>query len=114
VMISPCCGYLCHTAAVRCYGDSWDCPKCSESRVAEAMHTPDPRICAICTRRSQLKVAQNQSLYLRDSEGRVLLYGFCRSHFRAWARTKHGYLSLAFVTANNANKQANGLVLNPS
>lgn len=114
VMISPCCGYLCHTAAVRCYGDSWDCPKCAETRVAEATNTPDPRICAICTRRSQLKVAQSQSLYLRDAEGRVLLYGFCRSHFRTWARTKHGFLTLAFLTANIANKNANGLVLTPT
>jgi hypothetical protein len=55
-----------------------------------------------------------QTVLLRDAHGRVLTYGFCRSHMRTWARTQSGYLDKEFVSRNMMNRRGDGLVLNPT
>jgi hypothetical protein len=114
IMISPCCGHLCATSSMRVVPTGLDCPACTTARREEADATPDPRICAHCGKRSQLRQAMEQTVLLRDSQGRVIKYGFCRSHFRSWARTQSGYLSFQFVSLNMTNRSGNGLVRNPT
>lgn len=114
VMVSPCCGHLCATSAIRVTPTGMDCPACATSRREAAEKTPDPRICAHCSKRSQLRQAMDHTVLLRDELGRVQCFGFCKSHFRQWARTQSGYLDLDFVSKNIGNRSGNGLVLNPT
>ena len=112
--ISPCCGYVCATAALRVSATGMDCPACVSERAEAADPTPDPRVCAHCSKVSQLKHAMSQTVLLRDEHGRVKRFGFCKSHLRGWARTQSGYLTLDFVSRNMLNRSGNGLVLNPT
>ena len=114
ITISPCCGFLCATSGIRLTPTGWDCPNCAASKRAIAEEAPDPRICAHCSRRSQLKQALTQTAMLRDARGRVQTYGFCRSHYRSWARTKTGYMTLDYVSKNILNRTGAGLVINPT
>lgn len=114
LLISPCCGYLCEASALRVTPSGFDCPGCATKKKQEEEGAPDPRICAHCSKRSQLKMAVQQQVLLRDPEGRVKSYGFCRGHLRQWARVKSGYLTLDFVSRNMVNKTGAGLVLDPN
>lgn len=114
VVVSPCCGYACASSSIRVTPTGFDCPACCVARKEEAEGAPDPRICAHCGKRSQLRQAMEQTVLLRDDHGRVLQYGFCRSHMRPWARTQSGYLTLSFVSKNMTNRSGNGLVRNPT
>ena len=114
LLISPCCGFLCANAALRVSPTGMDCPACATDRKDAADATPDPRVCAHCSRVSLLKHAVSQTVLLRDEHGRVKKYGFCRSHLRVWARTSTGYLTLDYVSRNVMNWRGNGLVLNPT
>lgn len=114
VMLSPCCGHLCATSSMRVVPTGIDCPACTTARREEADATPDPRICAHCGKRSQLRQAMEQTVLLRDAQGRIIKYGFCRSHMRSWARTQSGYISYDFLSRNMVNRSGNGLVLNPT
>jgi len=114
LVLSPCCGHLCATCSIRVTPTGMDCPACCTARKDESEQTPDPRICAHCSKRSQLRQAMEQTVLLRDAHGRVQKYGFCRSHLRRWARTQSGYLTLDFVSRNMTNRHGNGLVLDPN
>jgi hypothetical protein len=114
LIISPCCGYLCQSSALRVAPSGMNCPCCADAKQQTAEGVPDPRICAHCSKRSQLKMALQQTVMLRDEEGRVKVYGFCRTHLRAWARVKSGYLTLEFVSRNMLNRNGAGLVLDPN
>jgi len=113
VMVSPCCGYLCAVSSVRFSNNCFDCPACAASKKALAEELLDPRICSHCSKRSQLKLAMSHVVMLRDVKGRIKAHGFCRSHFRSWARCDNGYLDFNFVSLNMTNRSGNGLVLNP-
>lgn len=114
VMLSPCCGHLSATASIRLTPTGWDCACCAATKRAVADETPDPRICFHCSKRSQLKLALTQTVLLRDEKGRVQTTGFCKTHFRSWARTQSGYLTAVFVSKNMMNRSGNGLVLAPT
>jgi hypothetical protein len=109
-MISPCCGHLCATSAVRFANSTFDCPACCETKRAVAEELLDPRVCAYCQKRSQLKQSLSQIVYLRDAKGRVKSHGFCKTHFRPWARLQSGYLAFEFVSLNMQNRSGAGLV----
>jgi len=113
LMVSPCCGHLCATSAVRVTPTGPDCPACAVAKKEAAECALDTRVCAHCGKRSQLKQAMEQTVLLRDESGRVKTYGFCKTHMRRWARTPSGYLSFDFVSRNMCNRSGNGLVLDP-
>ena len=114
VVVSPCCGFVCAASSVRVTPKGWDCPACASSKQAEMMEVPEIRLCAHCQKRSALTQALQQCVFLRDNKGRVHKYGFCRAHFRTWARTTTGFLSFDFVSRNMTNRSGKGLVLNPT
>jgi len=65
LMVSPCCGHVCATSAIRVTPTGMDCPACALARKEEAEEAPDPRICAHCGKRSQLRQAMEQTVLLR-------------------------------------------------
>jgi hypothetical protein len=115
IVISPCCGHLCRASTIHCHSvNGYSCPVCAQSKRDADTNTKDPRVCAHCSKRSQLKQALENSILLRDELGRVVSYGFCRSHFRAWGKPTNGYLTFDFVTKNMQNRTGSGLVLCPA
>jgi len=114
VVVSSCCGFLVQASSVRVTPTGFDCAACASTKKAEMLETPDPRICAHCSKRTAITQALQNCVYLRDSKGRVQKFGFCKSHLRAWAKTSSGYLTLAFVSKNMTNRSGQGLVLNPT
>jgi hypothetical protein len=114
VMISPCCGYICETGSIRVTPSGYDCAACAAARKATDEKAPDPRVCAYCGKVSHLKQAVDQTVLLRDERGVVQTYGYCKTHFRRWARTQSGYLTKEFVSIHMTHRTDNGLVLNPT
>jgi hypothetical protein len=113
VMVSPCCGFVVSVSSIRFNAQTWDCPACAATKKAAQEELLDPRVCAHCGKRSQLKLAMSHIVMLRDGKGRVKAHGFCKGHFRSWARCESGYLDFEFVSLNMTNRSGNGLVLNP-
>lgn len=113
ITVSPCCGHLCRSSTVVMTHLGWTCPCCALEKREKELNIQDPRICAHCTKRSALKIAMENKILLRDDKGRVIAYGFCRQHYRTWAKPANGYLTFDFVTKNITNRSGNGLVLNP-
>jgi hypothetical protein len=112
--VSPCCGFLTHANAVAANINSaygFDCPNCAAGlQTQHSSPEPDARACAFCSRRIPPKHVGN-TILLTDEKGGVFKYGFCKSHFRTWARTHDGYCSLDFVQRNMGNRRGDGLVL---
>jgi hypothetical protein len=114
VLVSPCCGQLIHANALAANLNSahgYDCPACAASLRKEfCAKEPDARVCAYCSKRIPPKHANN-TILLFDEEGALYKFGFCKSHFRPWARTQDGYCTLGFVSKHMQNRRGSGLVL---
>lgn len=112
LMISPCCGYLCTTASVRCSGGRFDCPFCKSTKFEEQLGEGDSSKCCIC--QSKIRGKNNQaaqSLLARDSGGTIRRYGLCRRHNRKWFKPPFGFLSISFIREHSGHKTAEGLTL---
>ena len=111
VLVSPCCGFLCTLNSLAISGGHWTCPNCAISQAAHLAEVePDTKSCHFCKKLLRGKHAGNQ-IRLKDDAGEEHLYGFCKSHFRAWARCRNGVLTMEFYVDNLKNRTGAGLAL---
>lgn len=110
-VISPCCGHVCHVAAITARSDgTWDCPACFKPAAPDPGN-PDATKCAHCS--CELRGANaGNVMNLLDNTKTIRKYSFCKKHYRTWARsTTNGHCSFEFVTHNMTNFKGKGLIL---
>ena len=111
VMVSPCCGFVCTLDSTSISEGKWTCPHCAVSQETHfASQEPDLKACHFCKKLLRGKHADN-IVRLLDDQGVDHMYGFCKSHFRPWARCKNGTLTMAFYIDNIKNRKGQGLAL---
>jgi len=111
VLVSPCCGFLCTLDSLNISNSSWSCPNCAIAIEAHfAAQEPDLKACHFCSKLLRGRHADN-IVRLLDKSGAEHMYGFCKSHFRPWARRKTGTISMQYLIDNIKNRKGSGLAL---